>query len=245
MSKVVVEPHSKMLYGWKNLKTLEINMKHIRPLKLWIILLLCFCLVGGLFSQQRKITVEEWEKRLNKLQPPKEIMDAIGVRPGMILGEIGAGTGRMTVWLADRVGEKGKVYANDIDQEALNHLNRRCKKDNFQNVVTILGEVEDPLLPENTLDLAFMINVYHHLDMPVSLVRNIIPSLKSTGILAIVDADPDKSDFGPGHSTPMEEMLAQLDEAGYKLIRVESFLPDDNIYICRPKQQKQSFLDCQ
>jgi ubiquinone/menaquinone biosynthesis C-methylase UbiE len=210
-------------------------MKHIRLLKLWIAVVLCFSSVGGLISQQRKITVEEWEKRLNKLQPPKEIMDAIGVRSGMILGEIGAGTGRMTIWLADRVGDEGKVYANDIDPKALDHLEGRCEKDNLLNVVTILGEVEDPLLPKNALDLAFMINVYHHLDMPVELVRNIIPSLKSNGILAIVDADPEKSDFGPGHSTPMKEMLAQLDEAGYKLIRVETFLPDDNIYIGRPK----------
>jgi hypothetical protein len=88
-----------------------------------------------------------------------------------------------------------------------------------------------------------MINVYHHLDMPVALVRNIIPSLKVTGILAIVDADPAKSGYGSNHSTPKEEILAQLDEAGYELIRVETFLPDDNIYICRPKQQKPSFLE--
>jgi ubiquinone/menaquinone biosynthesis C-methylase UbiE len=208
---------------------------------LCVLSILCFITTGDLFSQQRKITVEEWEKRLNKLQPPKEIMDAIGVRPGMIIGEIGAGTGRMTVWLADRVGDEGKIYANDIDRKALDYLERRCEKDNLKNVVTILGEVEDPLLPENALDLAFMINVYHHLDMPVALVKNIIPSLKATGILAIVDADPEKSGYGANHSTPKEEILAQLDEAGYELIRVETFLPDDNIYICRPKQQNPSF----
>jgi ubiquinone/menaquinone biosynthesis C-methylase UbiE len=208
----------------------------MRPLKLWIIVMLCIASAAGLFSQQQKITVEEWEKRLNKLQPPREIMDAIGVKLGMVIGEIGAGTGRMTVWLADRVGHEGKIYANDINRQALDHLEHRCDKDSLRNVVTILGDVDDPLLPKNTLDLAFMINVYHHLDMPVALVKNIIPSLKSTGILAIVDADPEKSNFGPGHSTPMEEMLAQLDEAGYKLIRVETFLPDDNIYICRPKK---------
>ena len=218
-------------------------MNYKRSLMLCILLILCFISTGDLFSQQRKITVEEWEKRLNKLQPPKEIMDAIGVRPGMIIGEIGAGTGRMTVWLADRVGDEGKIYANDIDRKALDHLERRCEKDNFKNVVTILGEVEDPLLPKNALDLAFMINVYHHLDMPVDLVRNIIPSLKVTGILAIVDADPEKLGYGSNHSTPKEEILAQLDEAGYELIRVETFLPDDNIYICRPKQQKPSFFE--
>ena len=218
-------------------------MKDIRRLKQWMVVLFCFILTASLHPQQRKITVENWEKRLNKLQPPTKIMDAIGVKPGMIVGEIGAGTGRMTVWLADRVGDEGKVYANDIDRKALDHLEGRCKKDNIYNVVTILGEIEDPLLPENTLDLAFMINVYHHLEMPVALVRNIIPSLKSTGILAIVDADPEKSNFGPNHSTPMEEMLAQLDEAGYKLIRVETFLPDDNIYICCPKEQSSFFRE--
>jgi len=217
---------------------MEIRMKHTRQLKLWIIVVLCFASAGGLLSQQKKITVEEWEKRLNKLQPPKEIMDAIGVKPGMVIGEIGAGTGRMTVWLADRVGESGKIYANDIDRQSLDHLEHRCEKDNLLNVVTILGEVDDPLLPENTLDIAFMINVYHHLDMPVSLVKNIIPSLNSTGILAIVDAEPEKSGFGVNHSTPKEEILAQLDEAGYEFIRVEIFLPDDNIYICRPKRNK-------
>jgi len=210
---------------------------------LCILWMLCFISTGNLFSQQTKIRVEDWEKRLNKLQPPKEIMDAIGVKPGMVIGEIGAGTGRMTVWLADRVGDEGKIYANDIDRKALDHLEKRCEKDNLRNVVPILGEVDNPLLPKNALDLAFMINVYHHLDMPVALVRNIIPSLKSTGMLAIVDADPEKSGYGSNHSTPKEKILAQLDEAGYELIRVETFLPDDNIYICRPKQQKPSFRE--
>lgn len=210
-------------------------MKHLFRKKDCLCSILCLLAASGLFTQQRKITVEDWEKRINALQPPDKIMDAIGVRPGMIVGEIGAGTGRMTVWLADRVGETGVIYANDIDRNALDHLESRCKKDHIGNVVTILGEIDNPLLPDKTLDLAFMINVYHHLDMPVALVRNIIPSLKPTGILAIVDADPEKSNYGPGHSTPMEQMLAQLNESGYKLIRVETFLPDDNIYICRPK----------
>ena len=88
---------------------------------------------------------------------------------------------------------------------------------------------------ENTLDIAFMINVYHHLDKPVTLVKNVIPSLRANGILAIVDAEPEKSGFGEDHSTPENEMLDQLDEAGYEVIRVETFLQDDNIYICRPK----------
>lgn len=83
-----------------------------------------------------------------------------------------------------------------------------------------------------------MINVYHHLEKPVTLVKNVIPSRKPDGILAIMDVEPEKSGFGPDHSTPQEEMLVQLDEAGYEIIRIETFLRDDNIFICRPIHQE-------
>lgn len=193
------------------------------------------CLPLSLIAQEKSIPVESWEVRMNKRQPPEKIMNAIGLKPGMIIGDVGAGTGRLTVWFADRVGPKGKVYANDIDDDALDHLNNRCKQHGIKNIETIKGKIEDPLLPENTLDIAFMINVYHHLDKPVILVENIIPSLKPEGILAIVDADPVKSGFGDHHSTPKAEMLKQLGQAGYEVIRIEDFLKEDYIYICRPK----------
>ena len=73
--------------------------------------------------------IEDWEIRLNKRQPPVQILDAIGVKPGMTIGEVGAGTGRMTLWLAERVGKDGSIYANDIDKDGLNHLKERSKRD--------------------------------------------------------------------------------------------------------------------
>lgn len=191
-------------------------------------------------AQKKSIAVESWEIRLNRLQPPEKIMDAIGLKPGMVIGDIGAGTGRFAVWFADRVGESGKVYVNDIDKGALNHLDRRCEMADIHNVVTVLGEIEDPHLPEKSLDIAFMINVYHHLDKPVELVRNIVPSLKPTGLLAIVECDPKKSGLPEEHSTPREEVLQQLDRAGFEVLRIETFLEQDNIFICRPKDSGKS-----
>ncbi len=188
-----------------------------------------------LHAQQPKIPIESWEVRMNRRQPPDRIVDAIGVKPGMTIGEIGAGTGRLTIWLSERVGPKGKILANDIDQDALDHLQGRCRENGVKNIQIIKGTVEDPRLPKGTLDIAFMINVYHHLDKPHEMLLHIKPSLKSGGILAIVDADPEKSGFGDDHSTPKKEMLQQLDKAGYKVIRVEDFLKEDNIYICRLK----------
>lgn len=134
-----------------------------------------FCSIQILFAQEKKFDIEEWEIGLNKRQPPVTIMDAIGFKEGMIVGEVGAGTGRMTMWLADRVRDSGKVYANDIDTEALKHLEERCKRDGFSNIETIVGDVADPKLPMRKLDIVFMINVYHHLDEPVPLISNIIP----------------------------------------------------------------------
>ena len=87
-------------------------------------------------SQKPSFKIEGWEKRLNKRQPPVKIMDAIGAAPGKMIGEIGAGTGRMTLWLAERVGKSGKIYANDIDKGNLQHLQDRAERAGFRNVET-------------------------------------------------------------------------------------------------------------
>ncbi len=192
-----------------------------------------------LIAQDRTFQIEEWEKRLNRRQPPVKIMDAIGIKPGMIIGEVGAGTGRMTMWIANRVGDSGKVYANDIDKSALEHLRERCQRDGFENVEIIVGEVENPKLPVNALDIAFMINVYHHLDNPVPLIRNLLPSLKPDGILAIVECDPDKVDWGKEEGcTQKKDMVKELKEAGFEVVRIETFLNEDNIYIAKPSTNR-------
>ena len=112
-------------------------------------------------------------------------MDAIGVEPGMTVAEIGAGRGRYVVQLAVRVGEKGKVYAEDINPDSLRHCRDRCRKWGLEHVETILGDVADPKLPEGELDLIFIISSYHHFSDPVTLMRNARSALKPDGIVAI------------------------------------------------------------
>jgi len=177
---------------------------------------------------------EGWEVLANYRQPPEKVLDAIGVKPGMVIGEVGAGTGRVTVWLADRVGPQGHVYANDIDESALRHLQARCDRQNLKNVTTILGTVDDPRLPPQSLDIAFMTNTYHHLAQPVDLVRKLRSSLKENGILAIVERDADRS--GSRHeATVKDDFTRQMDQAGFEVFRIETFLKEDNIYIARAK----------
>lgn len=186
-----------------------------------------------------EVVVEQREERLNQRQPPLKVMDAIGLKPGMTIADIGAGRGRYTVWFANRVCAQGKVYANDIDQESLAHLRQRCDQQGLANVETILGTVADPQLPAGAIDIAFMINVYHHLDQPVKLVRETLASLTSGGVVAIVECDPAKDGFDPHHGTAKEEMLRQLGEAGLVEIEVidPPWLKDDYIYIGRPGRE--------
>ncbi len=194
----------------------------------------------------QNIRTEEWEKKVNEeRQPPEEVMDAVGIKPGMVIGEVGAGRGRYTVHLAGRVGPKGKVYANDIDEKALDYLRERCRRNDIQNIETILGKVDDPLFPEQSLDMAVMVWVYHMLDKPVPLLKNLKPSLKPGATLVILDPPDDEIDaeikqmtgkLDPDRPTIKERIVKGGVEAGFELIRMETFLPKDTIYILKVKE---------
>lgn len=197
------------------------------------LILSCFSLLAAAQTGQKTAGVLDPETaneaRLNRLQPPDRVMDAIGVKPGMVVAEIGAGQGRYAVQLAVRVGEKGKVYAEDIDAAALKHLESRCSRWNLRNVEAVLGEVKDPKLPEDSLDLIFIISSYHHFDDPVALLQNARPALKPGGRLAIVEWAP-REGAGDEYMTP-EKMEAQMTQAGYKLDRIDTFLLPNGLYI--------------
>jgi ubiquinone/menaquinone biosynthesis C-methylase UbiE len=188
--------------------------------------------VAAVISAQ---TVEYGERQTNERQPPDKIMDAIGVKAGMVIGEIGAGRGRYTVHLAARVGPSGTVYANDINADGLAHIRERCSKDGLANVETILGRSDDPLFPAGKLDMIFMVLTYHHLSQPVEMLKAMVPSLKPGATVVVIDPDPVK-DHDPGpESTSKEEIERDAAAAGYELVRVETFLARDNIFVLRVK----------
>ena len=88
--------------------------------KIYMVLLALIFLQSTVLGFQRKYE-ESREKRANDRMPPEKVMDAIGVKPGMVIGEVGAGRGRYTVHLANRVGSQGKIFANDINEKALEY----------------------------------------------------------------------------------------------------------------------------
>jgi SAM-dependent methyltransferase len=215
------------------------NFKHLITIFLIVFLLLP---VSG--SSQRNQTVldpeNDNEARLNRLLPPEEIMDSVGITQGMALAEIGAGRGRFAVHLAVRVGESGKVYAEDIDAAALRHLENRCEQWGLSNVEAIRGEVTDPRLPAGEIDLICVVSSYHHFEDPVELLRNARPALKPDGLLAIAEWLPWNNNDREG--TKAEDMEAQMKAAGYSLIRTETLdvAKPLHIYVFRP-YETQSF----
>lgn len=170
------------------------------------------------------------EARLNRLQSPSRTMDAIGIQPGMAVGEIGAGEGRWVVQLAVRVGERGRIYAEDIDKAALDHLRARCARWKLNHVEAILGNVNDPKLPEGRLDRIFVVSSYHHFGDPVALLGKARAALKPDGRLAICEWFPSKT---PGQigGTPPERLKSQMAAAGYTFERMETFLEENGLYI--------------
>jgi ubiquinone/menaquinone biosynthesis C-methylase UbiE len=185
-------------------------------------------------SQDADRLTEPREKSANSIQPPKEVMDLIGVRPGLVIGEVGAGRGRVTVHLADRVGAKGKIFANDIDAAALDYLKERCRRQGISNVETILGRIDDARLPANSLDLVFMAWVFHHVDRPVPLLKSLLPSLKPWGSVVMVEPDPAHTE-PTGRALTRELVGREAQEAGFELAgMIEGRLKEDNIFILRP-----------
>lgn len=181
--------------------------------------------VSAFIAQEKKGVLEPEtpnEARLNRLQPPDQVMDAIGIAPGMTVVEIGAGKGRYVIQLAMRVGANGKVYAEDIDSDALKYLENRCKRWELKNVETILGDVTDPKLPQGELDVIFVISSYHRFEDPVKLMRNARSALKSDGKLAIGEWI---------WTISPEQMETQMNAAGYTLERIEKFPEKNNLYI--------------
>jgi len=166
-------------------------------------------------------------------QPPERIMDAVGVTEGMRVGEAGAGEGYLTFHLAKRVGDRGVVYANEISEGDLEIIRDRARREGVDNIVTVLGEVEDPRFPEKDLDMVIMVYVLHHLDRPIQFLQNLEGYLKPGAPVVIVEKNTDTHRSHPPEFMTNHQILETIEESGYELERTETFLPRDTIYVYR------------
>ncbi len=156
------------------------------------------------------------------------VMDRAGVKPGMTVADIGAGEGYYTVRLGERVGRKGRVLAQDIDQAVLTRLGERVARDRLDNVSIKLGAPDDPRLPEASFDRVFMVHMYHEIAQPYAFLWRLRPALKPDGEVIVVDADRPTN----RHGTPPALLTCELEAVGYTRTGFE-LRPDIGAYIAR------------
>ena len=120
-------------------------------------------------------------------EAPNRLVSALSLKPGYQVGDVGAGSGYLTWRMARVVGPTGKIYANDIQPEMISFLRTNLLVRGITNVVPVLGTTTDPRLPDNTLDLILLVDVYHECDHPLEMTRRMTDALKPGGRLVFVE----------------------------------------------------------
>jgi len=141
----------------------------------------------------------------------EEVVRLLGIEPGMVIADIGAGSGYYTVRLSPRVGPEGRIYANDIIPDYLGRLKSRVASEGLANVETILGDPGNARLPAASTDIALMVHMYHEIEDPFALLWHLHDSLKPGGRVAIIDADRPTA----RHGTPPALLECELAAVGF------------------------------
>jgi ubiquinone/menaquinone biosynthesis C-methylase UbiE len=150
---------------------------------------------------------DEWAKR-DAWQRPAEVMDAMGAAAGSVVADIGAGRGYFTFRLAERVGPQGKVYAVEIEDNLLEQIRSRAKREGVQQIETIRGTTDDPRLPASALDAILVVNAYHEMRHYNAMLQGMLRALKPGGRLVVLDqsakAGRDRDVYFREHHLPEE-----------------------------------------
>ena len=138
----------------------------------------------------------------------------LGPLPGMTVADIGAGEGYYTVRLAERVGARGRVLAEDIDAEARDRLAQRVLRERLDNVSVRLGTPDDPRLPENSFDRIFMVHMYHEVEEPYAFLWRLRPALREHGHVIVVDIDRPTDE----HGIAPQLLFCEFQQVGFRLV---------------------------
>ena len=165
-------------------------------------------------------------------QTPDKVIRSLELEEGDRVADLGAGGGYFTFRLADAVGGGGKVYAADIDSNMIEHLQQRARDEGYRNVEAVRGDVDDPLLPEDSLDLVFTCNTYHHLPDRIAYFARLKKYLRAGGRVAVIEFN------GEGwfqklfkHSTDAEVIRSEMQAAGYRQERSYDYLPRQHFLV--------------
>jgi SAM-dependent methyltransferase len=163
------------------------------------------------------IVTDIWrdEESRDQAGEAERVMNLLGVKPGLAVADIGAGSGYYTVRLARRVGPMGHVFAEDVVPEYLVRLARRVAGEGLaDNVTVVRGDPHDPRLPAASVDLALLVHMYHEIQQPYGLLWNLRPALRPRARVAVIDARKQTE----VHGTPPDLLRCELAAVGYRQI---------------------------
>jgi predicted methyltransferase len=166
----------------------------------------------------------------DRWQMPNEILAALDLKKGDVVADIGAGTGYFTTRFARAVGPRGRVYAVDIDPHILEFLKKEARKQNLNNIETLVSREDDPLLTPGSVNVAFFCDTVHEIDDRVSFYRKVRLALKSNGRLAVIDSNPPPPGSGggiqvTGRQVSRDSTVREAEQAGFRLVKEQKFLP--------------------
>ena len=164
--------------------------------------------VSALGSNQFSTEVER-----DSVNEAVTVMDLAQIEPGMTVADIGAGEGYYTVRLAERVGAKGRVLAQDIDRAALQRLGSRVERERLDNVSIKLGKVDNPRLPDASFDRVFLVHMYHEVGEPYAFLWRLRPALSKGGRVIVVDTDRPTDQ----HGIPPALLFCEFGTVGFRL----------------------------
>ncbi|KYK31631.1 MAG: hypothetical protein AYK22_02130 [Thermoplasmatales archaeon SG8-52-3] len=183
---------------------------------------------------------EKRAKMLNKrASKPKnkadKILEKLALIPGQFIADIGSGGGYFSYRFAELVGERGRVYAIDTNQEFLEFIKKKAAEQELKNIFTLHTSSEHPNLPKHMFDYIFFRNVTHHISNRINYFKSLSKALKSKGRIVIIEYDGRGGFFSfqrlHRHFIPKDKIIEEMKQAGYKLQKSYDFLSDQSFSI--------------
>jgi len=176
-----------------------------------------------------------------KEEQPDKLLKALKIDPGMVVADIGAGSGYYTFRMAPLAGEKGKIYAVDIQKEMLDIIKKKMKKDMVTNVEPVLGKEVDPKLPDAGVDMILLVDVYHEFAKPYEMTQKLVKALKPGGRLIFVEfrKEDAKVPILEVHKMSERQVIKEMDEfKEMKHLETNASLPWQHVIVFKKSEEK-------
>lgn len=171
-------------------------------------------------------------------QHPEEVVQSLGIEPGDRVADVGAGEGYFVPYLADAVGDSGRVYAVEVDADKARALEQTFR-DAYANVEIVLGRYGDPELPDGTIDVVLIVNTYHHIEGRTDYFTRLRGDLAPAGRVAIIEPNSDLTGvlslfLDEGHTSSAPDLVDEMRAAGYRPVGSYEFLPTQVFEVFEP-----------